>query len=290
MSQRWRVLDLIECSSDITANTGRLLVGEVEVPLSDVACILTGDRTKWSGSMVSMAAKFEVPILACDWRGIPYSMTMPWSSNSRVATRHHAQCDLSIPRAKNAWMRVIRAKILGQAANLPEPNSLRLKELAQAVRSGDPDNLEARAARTYWSTLFPGENFSRDTNGLDRNTLLNYGYTVMRGFVIRAVCTAGLIPSLGIFHRNRSNTFGLADDLIEPFRPAVDYSVAILPRTASLEDKEIKKYLVAIVTGTMGDSGESIGAAINDLAQRFAMYCEGDIPKLPVPVWVAPNG
>lgn len=290
MSQRWRVLDLIECSSEITTKTGRLIVGDVEVPLSDVACILTGDRTKWSGSMVSIAAKFEVPILACDWRCVPYSMTMPWSSNSRVATRHHAQCALSIPRAKNAWMQVIRAKILGQAANLPEPDSIRLKEVAKAVRSGDPDNLEARAARMYWSKLFPHEGFSRDLDGVGRNALLNYGYTVMRGFVIRAVCTAGLIPTLGIFHRNRSNAFGLADDLIEPFRPAVDYSVAILPRTATLADQDVKKHLVSIVTGTMGASGESVGAAINDLAQRFAMYCEGDITKLPVPVWVAPSG
>ena len=290
MSQRWRVIDLIAYDGPVDVRRGRIVADGTEVPLSDVACILTGTDTQWSGSLVAMAAKFEVPLVSCDWRGVPYSVTTPWSSNTRVATRHLAQCDLSLPRKKNAWMQLIRAKISGQASNLPSPHRERLLELAKSVRSGDPENLEARAARMYWARLFGSESFSRDLDGLGRNAHLNYGYAVLRGYVIRAIVTAGLIPGLGVFHRNRSNAFGLADDLIEPFRPAVDFAVMQLPPYASLDDRNVKAHLVAATSMPMGTTGTSVLSAINDLAQRYAMYAEGDIDRLPVPVWVRPDG
>lgn len=290
MSQRWRVLDLTQLSDEIEVRRGRLIARGVETPLADVACILTGTNTRWSGSMVALATKYEVPILACDWRGIPLAVTAPWSSNTRVAARHHAQVDLSVPRMKNAWMQIIRAKIKGQAANLADPTRSRLEELARGVRSGDPENLEARAARTYWSSLFPGESFSRDADLPGRNAQLNYGYAVLRGFVIRAIVTAGLIPTLGIFHRNRSNAYGLADDLIEPFRPAVDDVVRRLRPFDVLDDRNVKAHIVAVLSEPMGAAGLTVGSSINELAQRFAMYAEGDIDRLPVPHWVPPDG
>lgn len=290
MSQRWRVLDLLDFEGLIETRRGRLLVDGIEAPLDDVACILVGTKTSWSASVVSLSAKFEVPILACDWKGIPYAVTTPWSSNSRVATRHHAQCDLSLPRKKNAWMQIIRAKIRGQASNLGGSERVHLLSLADRVRSGDPENLEAQAARAYWSRLFPGEGFSRDYGGIGRNACLNYGYAVLRGNVVRAITIAGLLPSLGIFHRHRANAFGLADDLIEPFRPAMDFAVSLLDPYAALDDRDVKAHLVAATSTPMEQSGPSVMAAINDLAQRFAMYVEGDIDKLPVPTWSPPSG
>lgn len=290
MSQRWRVIDLLEFDGEIGTRSGRLIVRDAEVPLDDVSCILTGTKTQWSGSVVAMAAKYEVPILSCDWRGIPFASTLPWSSNTRVALRHQAQCDLTLPRKKNAWMHIIRAKVKGQASNLTGDAQAKLVELAQSVRSGDPANVEAQAARTYWSNLFGAEPFSRNTDGGGRNALLNYGYAVLRGHVIRCIVVAGLLPSLGIFHHNRANAFGLADDLIEPFRPAIDHAVLGLPSDASLDDKQVKAHLVAASSAYMQQSGASVQAAINDLAQAFALYVEGDKDKLPVPVWSRPDG
>lgn len=290
MSQRWRIIDLTAYPGPIAVRRGRIVIEGHDVPLADVACILTGPDTQWSGSLVAMAAKYQVPLAACDWRGVPIAVTTPWSSNTRVASRHLAQCDVSLPRRKNAWMQLVRAKINGQAANLPPQHRERLASLAKSVRSGDPENLEARAARMYWPRLFAGEGFSRDPDGFGRNALLNYGYAVLRGCVIRAIVTAGLIPTLGVYHRNRANVFGLADDLIEPFRPVVDFAVAHMDENASLDAPDVKARLVSATALPMGRAGTSVMAAINDLARRYAIYVEGETDRLAVPSWTAPNG
>src|SRR3546814_8596637 len=93
--------------------------------------------------------------------------------------------------------------------------------MARRVRSGDPDNVEAQAARKYWPALM-GSEFRRDQNAGGSNALLNYGYTVMRSCVARSIIGAGLHPAIGLHHHSRLNGFALADDLVEPFRPLVD--------------------------------------------------------------------
>ncbi len=292
MTTRWRVIDLIDHSGDIDVRRGHLVISDSRVPLDDVSCILTGTKTHWSGSLVALAAKYEVPMIACTWRGVPLSVSLPWSSNSRVATRHNAQAALSIPRKKNAWMRIIRAKVTGQANNLrhvPIAQQI-LLDHARQIRSGDPDNREARAARTYWANFFPHERFTRDIDGPGRNAQLNYGYTVMRGFVIRSIVTAGLWPTLGIWHHSRGNAFGLADDLIEPFRPAIDHAVAALPVNAMLEERETKTALVAALSLPMAQHGETVMTRINEFTQQFAGYIEGDTTALAVPIWIPPDG
>ncbi len=245
-----------------------------------------------------MAAKYDVPILTCDWRGIPIAGTFPWSHNSRVAARHHAQAELSLPRSKNAWMRIVKAKIRGQAGVLrvhSPGNADRLDALAGTVRSGDPHNVEAQAARYYWSHLFPAEGFSR-TPGLGQglNGFLDYGYTILRGYTIRAICVAGLWPTLGMWHHQRSNTFGLADDLMEPFRPAVDTLVKELQVTKAedgLLDPDAKHQLVQVTSLSMTRGvGDTVATAISTLVQRFAIYIEGDVQSLEVPIWQEPDG
>lgn len=119
MSSRWRIVDLVDYSGVIATNTGRLVVGPTEVPLSDVSCVLIGVGTRISGAVLELCSRFDVPILTCDWRGVPFSCSYGWSDNSRVGARHRAQSELSSPRKKNAWMRLVKAKISGQAANLP---------------------------------------------------------------------------------------------------------------------------------------------------------------------------
>ena len=291
MIARARVIDLIDYSGDIALQRGRL-AGE-DVPLADVSCILTGARTRWSGGLISFAAKYGVPVIACDWRGVPIACLTPWSENSRVGARHRAQAALSLPRKKNAWMRLVRAKIIGQAANLSHAPTSRSKliELARDVRSGDLENREARAARTYWSHLFPHEEFARDRNGSGRNALLNYGYTILRGRVVRGIVVAGLSPTLGVWHRHRGNTFALADDLIEPFRPAIDHAVMGLPPDADITASEVKRVLVKALSQPMGRAGASVSTSINELAHQLALYVEGETARLNVPVWdVAAGG
>lgn len=293
MSTAWRIVDLTGLTQPVTVRRGRIRVNTTDVGLDDCACILTGPATTWSGGLVALAARHDVVLMACDWRGVPIAATMPWSTNTRIAARQHAQAHLSAPRQKSAWKRIIQAKIRGQASNLDTTASdaaHHLRDLARQVRSGDPTNVEARAARTYWSRYLPDGPFTRHRDRPDRNALLNYGYAIIRAFTVRAICITGLTPTLGIWHHNRANPYGLADDFLEPFRPAVDHTVRCQPDDATLDDPATKEALVACLHQPMTSNGRTVATAITDLAQTYAQYVVGDLPALNVPTWTAPGG
>jgi CRISP-associated protein Cas1 len=295
MARGWRVLDATTFEGVVGGGRGRLTFAapgkqEDSVPAEDVAVILLGQRVSLDSAALHYAAKHDVALLFADWRGVPFGGLYPWSDHSRVGARHLAQAQLSLPRRKNAWGQIIRAKVTGQANVLAEvdPQGARqLRQLVNQVRSGDPGNTEGVAARFYWSRLFQSvRRFTRDQDGEDPlNGMLNYGYTVLRGFGIRAVLGAGLSPSIGIFHRGRSNFFNLVDDLIEPFRPAIDSVVVGLGSCCSLEDAETKRSVVAAATQQFCDDGTRIPAVLDDLAQQFGRYAEGDRSQLAVLAW-----
>jgi CRISPR-associated protein Cas1 len=188
----------------------------------------------------------------------------------------------------------VRAKIDGQRANLAalrRPAAATLTQIAKTVRSGDPDNAEARAAKAYWPQLFENQPFSRQPgSGTSENALLDYGYMVLRGFAVRAVLEAGLVASLGLFHRGRSNPFNLADDLIEPFRPAVDWCVVNLPANSSPSHPAVKQALVRVSTDTFSADGYSAATQLRNLAQDLGSYVEGATDRLKPLAWCPPGG
>lgn len=290
MSQ-WRVADLLSYSGELKTARGRLIAGDHEVSLAELSCVLIGHKTSLAPGVIPLIARYNVSLVTCDWRGVPLAATVGWSTNSRVGARHQAQAGLSAPRRKNAWMRIVKAKIRGQAANLEAKdatNARRLRELASATRSGDPDNHEAQAARMYWSRLFDDREFSRAPGASSgTNILLDYGYGVLRGQVIRSIIAAGLIGALGVHHSNRSNAFALADDLIEPFRPAVDHTVRSLDSDAWLSDPGVKARLVEVLALPLNPDAQTVRTEITNLAQRFGQYVEGEIESLTVTPWAA---
>lgn len=163
--------------------------------------------------------------------------------------------------------------------------------MARSVRSGDPENVEAHAARLYWSRLFAFEgDFLRRPEAEDhRNSCLNYGYAVLRAHGIRAVVSAGLTPTLGLFHHGRGNMFNLVDDIIEPFRPAVDDAVLHLDPDASPAERQVKQVLVASVQQPFREDGATLPTVLEELAQHLGQYCEGDRARLDVPSWTGPR-
>lgn len=227
-------------------------------------------------------------MMLCDWRGVPQAVTLPWSGHSRIAARQIAQAQASADLKAEVWGHLARAKLRGQAATLRavKPRfAPHLDQLAEQVGPGDPSNLEATGARHYWRHLW-GAQFVRDTDGGDRiNALLNYGYGILRGQGVRAVLSAGLVPSLGIAHSHRANPFNLVADLMEPFRPVVDSAVVRLPPYSSLKKVETKKLLVAAMQVPFGDSGVSAAAELGMLAQRYGRFVEGDSDVFTVNAW-----
>ena len=198
---------------------------QLRLPLEDIAWIVidTRDVTITSG-LISSCAERGIAVIFTDDRHMPSGSLLPFHINYAQAEVSHLQFAAPGVLRRRLWRRTVRAKILNQAAMLEKAkasNARTLRTMARQVKPGDPDNIEARAARRYWPSLFPA--FRRDSEASDRtNALLNYGYAVMRAGVARSLAIAGLTPAIGIHHRSQMNPFNLADDLIEPFRPTVD--------------------------------------------------------------------
>lgn len=299
MAEQWRVIDLCGFEGELRSTRGGVEVcpdggAPTTVPVAELAVVLVGMKVNLSAAVLHRLAEADVALLFCDWRGIPEGGCYSWSDHGRVAARHRAQAEVSLPRKKNAWARLVRAKIEGQAAvleNLKIRGGGELLALADQVRSGDPGNVEAQAARLYWSRAL-GRGVGRQPAAgqlIGANACLDYGYSVLRGHLMRAVLAAGLAPALGVFHRGRGNAFALADDLIEPFRPAIDEVALQLPPTASPSDRSVKQLLVAAASQRFDGDGHGIPAVAEALAQSFGRYVEGDVDRLRVLSWQGPS-
>ena len=198
--------------------------GDVRVPLEDLAWIvLDAPQSTLTGSLLSACTSAGVALIATDERHTPSGVLLPFHSHFRQGEIAHRQAEMSAPLKKRLWQKVVRAKIENQAAALlakDREGVQALREMIHLVGSGDPDNVEARAARHYWAHLWP--EFRREDGGDRRNKLLNYGYAVMRSGIARSLVAAGLLPAFGLNHASVTNAFNLADDIVEPFRPFVD--------------------------------------------------------------------
>lgn len=280
----WQIVDLTDSGATgrIWAEKGHILLDGTSVGhLKDVIAVIVREDTRLriATCLYTAAAKAGVSVVYTDHFAKPLGIMMPSSTNSRVAARHRAQMDLSHPRRKRAWQAIIRAKVKNQAAVVSDPEvAAKLIDMAADVRSGDTTNREAQASRLHWQAVFGGP-FRRDADGKDPvNGALNYGYTVLRGAAARAVTAAGLWPTAGIYHSSRDNAWCLVDDLMEPFRPAVDRVVA---RTDSFPDRSARQALVAVLEDKFDKT--TLRVAIQESVETFALYIEEKVDSLPEP-------
>ena len=221
------------------------------IPIEDVGMVIIENQMiSVSIPLLNELVDAGVAVVLCDRKGMPHAMLQNMDGNNLQGEFLRNQIEVGEVLRKQLWKQIIEAKIKNQSSlidKLHGKGSL-LKPLYMNVKSGDSDNREGIAARLYWSALF-GNDFSRDRDEGGINALLNYGYAVLRAATARALVSAGLTPSLGIFHHNRSNAFPLADDLMEPYRPFVDEIVYYLCEEGKLElNKETKAELLGILT------------------------------------------
>ena len=165
-------------------------------------------------------------IITCGSNHLPVGLMLPLYGNTVQNERFRNQIDASQPLKKQLWQQTIQCKIANQAVMLKYATEELHNNMfiwSENVRSGDTDNMEARAAAYYWKTIFPDRpDFTRGREEAEPNNLLNYGYAILRAIVARALVASGLLPTLGIHHHNRYNAYCLADDIMEPYRPYVD--------------------------------------------------------------------
>jgi len=198
------------------------------IPIEDLGVlVLENSQIVITQAVIIACQKNNTIIVFCDERHLPYSVALPVTEANTLHNKIlRQQIEISKPVKKQVWKQVVIHKIKQQSATLYKAgkNTLHLERLANKVKSGDPENIEAQAAKKYWNLLF-GNEFRRNIDASGINALLNYGYAIIRAMVARSIVGSGLHPSLGIFHQNQYNGLCLADDLMEPFRPWVDWLV-----------------------------------------------------------------
>lgn len=223
----WRGLHISK-PARLTLADGQIVVAqdddEARLALEDIGWIvLDTPHATLTSTLLSACMENGIALIATDTTHTPSGVVLPFHRHFRQGGIALMQADMGAPLKKRLWQAMVKAKIANQAAALDavgREGAPGLRAMARLVGSGDADNVEARAAREYWGRLFDG--FRREDAGDTRNMMLNYGYSVIRSCVARALVAAGLLPALGVNHASATNAFNLADDMVEPFRPFVD--------------------------------------------------------------------
>lgn len=200
--------------------------GVRSTPIEDIGIlILDHQQITITQAVLAKLLENNTAIITCDNTHHPVGMQLSLDGHTLQSQKFKAQIEASVPLKKQLWQQTISAKITNQA-NLLLQERVEIKymiNLSQKVKSGDSDNCEARAAVYYWKNIFPEFlQFRRERYGPPPNNLLNYGYAILRAVVARSLVCSGLLPTLGIHHRNQYNAYCLADDIMEPYRPFVD--------------------------------------------------------------------
>lgn len=292
-----RVVEIADDRRYLFVSRGFMVVQETgeghkelgQVPLDDIAAVIANAHGLiYSNNLLVSLAERGAPFVLCGANHNAVGMIVPIEGNFQQAKRFDAQLAAGKPLHKRMWAEIVRAKLTQQASVLEATGApaVPLVSLVSKVRSGDPDNIEAQGARRYWSLIF-GDGFRRDQDGGGLNGLLNYGYTVYRAAMARAVVAAGLHPTLGIHHCNEGNAMRLVDDLIEPFRPMIDLLVWQLHRRDEDEvTPNTKRRLVhSLYNDMQTDSGVTpTMVCMQRLAVSVAQVYLGEREKLDLPL------
>ncbi len=266
---------------------------EVTKPVEDIGVVVLDNKqiTITSGVLEALLENNSA-VITCDSKSMPVGLMLPLYGNTTQNERFRQQLEASLPLKKQLWQQTIRAKIENQATALRKCIDEEMKCMriwAADVKSGDSDNLEARAAAFYWKNLFSDiDGFTREREGIPPNNLLNYGYAILRAVVARALVTSGLLPTLGIHHHNRYNAYCLADDIMEPYRPYIDELVFGIVRSGMRYEeltKELKIQLLGIPTLEVRIDGKRspLMVAVSQTTASLYKCFSGEVRRIAYP-------
>jgi CRISPR-associated protein Cas1 len=260
-----KIVEISRERTSLSVKYGQLLIKQDgqeanSIPCEDIGVLLVDNQaTNYTHCVFTELLKYGAAVVLCDSNHLPAGMLLPIEANTVQTERYAKQINAKEPIKKKLWQQIVRAKIRHQAEIVRDDTQTHktLTAMIGKVRSGDPDNIEAQASRRFWQAYKQGiyltsssfEDFRRDAEGKPPNNLLNYGYMVMRAAVARAICSAGLLPSVGLHHRNRYDTYCLADDLVEPFRGFVEAKVREIVQGGAWEEltQAIKARLLEVL-------------------------------------------
>lgn len=264
------------------------------VPIEDIGIVVLEHRQiTITNAVMDALLKNSSAVITCNDKHMPAGMLLPLSGNTTQSERFRCQIEASLPLKKQLWQQTVQAKIYNQAmvlANVRKTETGSMLQWAKQVKSGDSDNLEGRAAAYYWKNMFPyQEYFTREREGEAPNNMLNYGYAILRAVVARALVISGMLPTLGIHHRNKYNAYCLADDIMEPYRPYVDRLVADITDSEPVCDTlttAVKRKLLGIpVTEVhIGGQRSPLMVAVSQTTASLYKCYSGESRKIAYPV------
>jgi len=265
-------------------------------PMEDIGLLVLESSTcSLSVPVLQLCAELNTGVIVCGRDFMPVMQALPYEGHHQVTGRLREQVQWTEPFKKRAWQQLVKSKITNQASVLAYliGSDSGLNMIASRVSSGDSDNKEAQAARRYWPSLF-GPDFRRNPQGTWPNGMLNYGYSILRSSAARALVGVGLHPSMGVFHSRKNNAYCLADDLMEPFRPYVDWQVRQYFDSLLVDElsKDHKQLLIEVLQADTLVNGERrpLSVAMEELASSLAQSTMNGRPHLHTPVIPNPDG
>ncbi len=263
------------------------------IPIEDIGVVvLDNKQITITHGLLEALLENNSAVITCNSCRIPVGLMLPLDGNTTQTERFREQIDASVPLKKQLWQQTVQAKIENQAYVLSENTNAVVKNMkvwAADVKSGDPDNYEARAAVYYWANLFPEiDGFTRHREGIPPNNLLNYGYAILRAVVARALVASGLLPTLGIHHRSKYNAYCLADDIMEPYRPFVDKLVVDMVKSGEKLDEltqEIKVKLlnIPVLDVVINNQRSPLMIAVGQTTASLYKCFSGELRKIKYP-------
>lgn len=263
------------------------------IPIEDIGVVILDNKqlTITHGVMEALLEN-NCALITCNSGRMPAGLTLPLTGNTTQTERFREQIDASVPLKKQLWQQTVQAKIENQAYVLANKSKVVIKNMlawAADVKSGDPDNYEARAAVYYWANLFTNiTGFIRHREGIPPNNLLNYGYAILRAVVARSLVASGLLPTLGIHHRNKYNAYCLADDIMEPYRPFVDKLVFEMTESETdvselTQDMKVKLLNIPVLDVVMNNQRSPLMIAVGQTTASLYKCFSGEIRKVKYP-------
>lgn len=292
-----KIIEISQARRHLAVRLGQLIIKEngdelTTIPCEDIGILLIDHpAVTYTHSVFTELIRCGAAVVFCGGDHHPAGMLLPIEGNTVQTERFRQQIDTKEPLKKQLWRQLVRAKIKHQA-KIVGPDSDVYKELMtlrERVRSGDPENIEAQASKKFWPVFITAIDFKRNIEGLPPNNLLNYGYMVMRAAVARALCSAGLHPSIGLHHCNKYNAFCLADDVLEPFRGFVEEKVKqICETTSDIEEltQELKAQLLEVLYQevAIGDIAGPLMVGLHRTAASLVRCFAGEQKEMDLPV------
>jgi CRISPR-associated protein Cas1 len=263
---------------------------EKTLPVEDLGFVVfEHPQITFTQGIMRLLAENKVAVVFCDDKYHPSSILLHLDGNLLQTKRFRSQLDASEPLKKKLWQQTIEQKLKNQGnllyANKGDGEAILYK--AKQVKSGDTSNEEAKGAAIYWKRLF-GKQFNRERFGEAPNSLLNYGYAILRAATARALSGSGLHPTLGIHHKNQFNSFCLADDIMEPYRPFVDQMVLDFNNENQMVnelDKDLKAHLLSLLSMDVEINGKRspLMVALSQTTASLAECFAGEKRKIKYP-------